>query len=181
MAERKIYIPIPSSDPAVIAQQKMAQGQALREAAVKAGDALIETAGDIVDVAIAGGKTAIEFIIGVEGPPEAPQDMKDEPVGRACFICQREARDRANEESNVLYNESTEGEGDKEEKTERQKGDRIKSDDDALQQLEEIENAQRKVRKGKSGQIIDNIEKSKQRANDSLKPHNIDLDNLDDF
>ncbi len=63
----------------------------------------------------------------------------------------------------------------------RQKGDRFTSGDDALGQLEEIEKAQRNVRRGRSGQIIDSIEKSKQRANNSLKPHNIDLDNLDDF
>jgi len=38
-----------------------------------------------------------------------------------------------------------------------------------LSQLEEIENAQAKVRKGKSNQIIDKIDKSKQRAKNKLK------------
>ena len=61
-----------------------------------------------------------------------------------------------------------------------QKGDRFKSGNDPLQQLDEIEKAQRKVRQGKSNQIIDSIEKSRQRARNRLRPHNIDLDNLDD-
>ena len=51
----------------------------------------------------------------------------------------------------------------------RQKGRRMKSGDDPLSQLEEIENAQAKVRKGKSNQIIDKIDKSKQRAKNKLK------------
>jgi len=51
----------------------------------------------------------------------------------------------------------------------------------ALLQLDEIERAQEKVRQGKSNQIIDSIEKSKQRAKNALRPHNIDLDNLEDF
>ena len=63
----------------------------------------------------------------------------------------------------------------------RQKGDRMTSEDNALDQLSEIEEAQRRVRKGKSDQIIDSIEKSKQRAKHSLRPQNIDLDNLDDY
>ncbi len=60
-----------------------------------------------------------------------------------------------------------------------QKGKRAKQSDDALQNLEEIENAQRKVRSKKSGQIIDQIDKSKQRVKHVLK--NIDIDKLDDF
>jgi hypothetical protein len=39
----------------------------------------------------------------------------------------------------------------------RQQGDRMTSKDDALQQLGEIEEAQARVRQGKSRQIIDSI------------------------
>jgi hypothetical protein len=55
------------------------------------------------------------------------------------------------------------------------------SKDDAFDQLEEIEEAQRKVRQGKSNQIIDSIEKSKQRAKDRLKDIANDPDLLDDL
>jgi len=68
-----------------------------------------------------------------------------------------------------------------EDDTARQKGERGNSTNDALTQLDEIEEAQRKVRQGKSNQIIDSIEKSKQRAKNKLKPQNIDLDDLDNF
>ena len=47
-------------------------------------------------------------------------------------------------------------------------GKRMRSTDDALQQLDEIEIAQRLVRQGKSKQIIDQIEKSEQRAKNAL-------------
>lgn len=43
------------------------------------------------------------------------------------------------------------------------------SRDDALDQLTDIERAQQKVRKGQSSQIIDSIEKSKQRAKNALR------------
>jgi hypothetical protein len=51
----------------------------------------------------------------------------------------------------------------------RQKGKRMKLGDNALQQLDEIEKTQQDVRQGKSKQIIDSIEKSKQRAKNMLK------------
>jgi RHS repeat-associated protein len=50
----------------------------------------------------------------------------------------------------------------------RELGKRFRSTDDPLQQLEEIENAQDAVRKGKSNQIIDSTEKSRQRARNFL-------------
>lgn len=61
----------------------------------------------------------------------------------------------------------------------RVKGDRWKSKNDALQQLEEMERAQKQYFQGKSNAIVDSIEKSKQRSNNSLKKHNWDLKNLD--
>ena len=63
----------------------------------------------------------------------------------------------------------------------RQRNREANSTNAALQQLEEIEEAQRRVRQGQSNQIIDSIEKSRQRARNALRPHNIDLENLDDF
>ena len=71
---------------------------------------------------------------------------------------------------------SREGQGDQKAP---QKGKRATSRDDALDRLEEMEKAQRRVRQGKSGQIIDDISKSRQRAKDSLKPQNIDLDDIE--
>ncbi|MEM6471894.1 MAG: RHS repeat-associated core domain-containing protein [Planctomycetota bacterium] len=62
----------------------------------------------------------------------------------------------------------------------RQIGDRMTSGDDALQQLSEIEVAQRNVRQGKAEQIIDSIEKSKQRAKNQLDGIR-NLDDLDDY
>jgi hypothetical protein len=56
-----------------------------------------------------------------------------------------------------------------EETVARQKGDRFRSGDDPLQQYEEIEAAQQKYRQGKSDQIIDSTEKSRQRAKNFLK------------
>ncbi|MEO8164055.1 MAG: hypothetical protein ABI619_01535, partial [Betaproteobacteria bacterium] len=50
----------------------------------------------------------------------------------------------------------------------RMRGDRMKWSDSALEQLDEIEAAQRLVRQGKSSQIIDSIEKSKQAAKHEL-------------
>ncbi len=70
--------------------------------------------------------------------------------------------------------DSGQSKGDKE-NISREKGKRFKSGDDALQQLDEIEKAQRKVRQGKSKQIIDSIEKSRQRGKNFLK----DLKNRD--
>jgi len=62
----------------------------------------------------------------------------------------------------------------------RSRGDRFKSGDDAHEQLKQIDEAQRKVRKGESNQIIDSIRKSEQRADHALKPQNIDWgDNSD--
>jgi hypothetical protein len=63
----------------------------------------------------------------------------------------------------------------------RQQGDRMTSTDDALKQLDEIEEAQKKVRQGKSKQIIDSIEKSRQRAKNRLKEirNPDDLDHLE--
>ena len=55
------------------------------------------------------------------------------------------------------------------EKRARIKGARMMSADDALEQLEEIEQAQQKVRQGKLNKKIDDITKSKQRANNALK------------
>ena len=63
----------------------------------------------------------------------------------------------------------------------RQKGDRMTSQDDPLSQLSEIENAQRAVRQGKSKQIIDSIEKSRQRAKNRLKDIANDPDLMDDL
>ena len=64
----------------------------------------------------------------------------------------------------------------------RQKGDRFKEGDNAQDQFEEIEKAQRKYRQGKSKQIIDSIEKSRQRDKNALRPENWDdwRDHLDD-
>lgn len=64
-------------------------------------------------------------------------------------------------------------------KNSRQRGDRFKSDDDALQQLEEIENAQRFKRRHGRGNDIESTEKSRQRANNRLK--NLDINDLGDF
>jgi hypothetical protein len=55
------------------------------------------------------------------------------------------------------------------EQTARQKGDRFRKEDDARQQLSEIEAAQQKIRQGKSKQIIDSMEKSKQRLKNKFK------------
>ena len=60
-----------------------------------------------------------------------------------------------------------------------EKGKRARSSDDHLGHLEEIERAQRDYRRGRSGQIIDNIEKSEQRARHALDPGFWDLDDLD--
>ena len=62
----------------------------------------------------------------------------------------------------------------------RQKGERGTANDDAHEQLKDIDRAQRQVRQGRSNQIIDSIKKSEQRSDNALKPHNIDLDSLDD-
>jgi len=63
----------------------------------------------------------------------------------------------------------------------RQQGRRMTSKDNAFDQLEEIENAQRKVRQGKiGGQIIDSIKKSQQRAKNTLDRIN-SLEDLKDF
>ncbi len=70
----------------------------------------------------------------------------------------------------VLLNENKE-DNDKpceKESESREKGDRWKSGDDELQQLEEIEKAQQSVREGKIKKQIDSIEKSKQRAKHKL-------------
>jgi len=61
----------------------------------------------------------------------------------------------------------------------RQKGETAKSSDNALDKLAEIERAQQQVRKGQSGQIIDDITKSKQRAQHQLD--RISLDDLGEF
>jgi hypothetical protein len=60
-------------------------------------------------------------------------------------------------------------------------GKRMTNADDALQQLREIERAQKRVRQGKSKQIIDNIEKSEQRAKNRLKDLARDPDWLKDM
>jgi hypothetical protein len=51
----------------------------------------------------------------------------------------------------------------------RGRGDRFREGDDAQQQLEEIEEAQRKVRQGKIRKVIDSIEKSEQRLKNQFK------------
>lgn len=66
------------------------------------------------------------------------------------------------------------------ERDERQVGDRMRGTDDAHEQLKQIDAAQRKVRQGKSNQIIDSIKKSEQRSDHALKPHNIDLKHADE-
>ena len=66
------------------------------------------------------------------------------------------------------------GEGDR---PARQRGDRLRADDDASDQLEEIEEAQRRIRQGKAKGIIDSIEKSRQRAKQQLD----DIRSLDDL
>ncbi len=58
----------------------------------------------------------------------------------------------------------------------REKGKRFKGGDNALEQLDEIERAQANFRQGVGDKVIDNIEKSQQRARHSLKPHNLDFD-----
>jgi len=59
----------------------------------------------------------------------------------------------------------------------RRRGDRHRKDDDAIEQLVEIEEAQKKVRQGKSKGIIDSIEISKQRVKRQLD----DIRSLDDL
>jgi RHS repeat-associated protein len=63
------------------------------------------------------------------------------------------------------------------------KGERAKNEGarEAQEQLEEIEKAQQKVRKGKSKQIIDTIGKSKQRLKEKLKDIRVPQDVWDDF
>lgn len=61
----------------------------------------------------------------------------------------------------------------------RQQGQRMTSRDNPLEQFEEIEAAQRKVRQGKSNKIIDSIEKSKQRDKNRLREMRNDPDLLD--
>ncbi len=95
----------------------------------------------------------------------------------------------------AMHNESTDGENcpdtnsddeidddDDDESKSREKGDRFKEGDDAQKQYEEIEQAQRKVRQRKSNQIIDSIEKSRQRDRNTLRPEYWDnwRDKLDD-
>lgn len=63
----------------------------------------------------------------------------------------------------------------------RIKGDRLKSADDKLQQLKEIEEAQRKVRQSKSDQTIDSIKKSEQNAKKQLREIADDPSILDDL
>ena len=72
------------------------------------------------------------------------------------------------------------GDKDKGEK-ERTKGDRMTSKDNSEKQFREIQKEQNKRRKQGDNTSIESIKKSKQRADNALKPHNIDLDNLDDF
>ncbi len=55
----------------------------------------------------------------------------------------------------------------------RQKGERAKKGDDHQQKLKDIQRAQRDWRQGKGNTRIDNIDKSEQRADHALKPHNI--------
>jgi hypothetical protein len=66
-------------------------------------------------------------------------------------------------------------------KSTRTLGKRMTNADDALQQLREIERAQIRVRQGKSKQIIDNIEKSEQRAKNRLRDLARDPDWLKDM
>ncbi len=116
MAERKISIPVLTADPAVIAQQRAEQGQALWDAGVKAGDALIETASDIGEAAIAAGKTAQETITGVEGPqtpPEIKDDYKIVPPPGGCINCQQEAKQRADEKLTGGCNTANENRADR--------------------------------------------------------------------
>jgi hypothetical protein len=51
----------------------------------------------------------------------------------------------------------------------RTRGDRFREGDDAQQQLEEIEEAQRRARQGKIRKVIDSIEKSRQRLKNRFK------------
>lgn len=69
---------------------------------------------------------------------------------------------------NNIYN-ANQGDTENSEPIARQKGDGMTSSDDPLQQLEEIEKAQKAVREGKSKKRIDCIGKSKQRAKIILK------------
>ena len=56
----------------------------------------------------------------------------------------------------------------------------MKSGDNVFDQLEGIEEAQRKVRNGKLDKVIDSIEKSKQRVKNKLKEIR-NLSDLDDL
>ena len=65
-------------------------------------------------------------------------------------------------------------------KSSRQKGDVFRDDDDPLQQLDEIEETQRKIRQRKRKGLIDSIDKSRQRARNKLKEirNSDDLDSM---
>ncbi|PTY01261.1 hypothetical protein DB346_13675 [Verrucomicrobia bacterium LW23] len=54
----------------------------------------------------------------------------------------------------------------------RMKGDSWKSTHDALQQLEEIEKAQKRLKKAQRDATIESTKKSEQRGKNALKPHN---------
>jgi len=59
----------------------------------------------------------------------------------------------------------------------RKKGDRFTDNDNASDQYEGIQKEQNKRRKKGDSTSIQSIEKSKQRDRNSLRPHNIDLNN----
>lgn len=62
----------------------------------------------------------------------------------------------------------------------REKGERLKDSDSASDQFEGIQKEQNRRRKQGDNTSIESIKKSKQRDQNALKPHNIDLDNLND-
>ncbi len=80
-----------------------------------------------------------------------------------------ESSDKNSCEDDENDSNSDTDQNDEEKSKSREKGDRWKSADDPLQQLEEIEEAQKEVRKGKIDHHIDSIEKSRQRAKHRLR------------